>query len=201
LHHDGAWLLGRLQEKWKPLIIDEVWTTAVFYDGGYNRERSVQTYGQTEGVAKNQRLRELAYLARTMPQLVGLVYFNVDYTYGLTYEIPNEADWLIVSRWEKRYLLDGVQSLLINQAKPTTLSRLFGAVGSGTGGGMHGAGDTNGVSSVGILKLGGIKPGVIKKTKLSWRSMQWWSGSVSTGSLLTGSVPVRVQSASVWSGR
>jgi len=70
----------------------------VFYDGGYNRERSVQTYGQTEGTAKNQRLRELAYLARTMPQLVGLVYFNVDYTYGLTYEIPNEADWLIVSR-------------------------------------------------------------------------------------------------------
>lgn len=57
---------------------------------------------------------------------------------------------------------------MINQAKPNTLSGLFGTMGSGSVGGMHGVG------SVGFrgLNSGGITPGVIKKTKLSWRSVQ-----------------------------
>lgn len=121
---DGANLLERMRAYGKPLMIDEVGTTAINYTDGYERQRSVDMFFSTEGTAKNLWLQRLAGLIRTMPDIAGMVYFNVDYTAGLKYELPNEADWLIVNTREKKYR-EGIQSLFSNQQHKNTLDALF----------------------------------------------------------------------------
>jgi len=121
---DGAHLLERMRVYGKPLMIDEVGTTAINYTDGYERQRSADMFFSTEWTAKNLRLQQLANLIRTMPDIAGMVYFNVDYTAGLRHELSNEADWLIVNTREKRYT-EGIQSWFSNQQRKHTLDALF----------------------------------------------------------------------------
>ncbi|MDR0650001.1 MAG: hypothetical protein LBG59_00925 [Candidatus Peribacteria bacterium] len=87
----------------KPLIIDEVGTTAVRYSGKYNAEQSRNTY-LTTTEKKEQRLQQLHSFLETHSELLAAIYFNVDYTQGLTFQIGGEADWTIIdSTQEKVY--------------------------------------------------------------------------------------------------
>jgi hypothetical protein len=80
---------NRLIKQHKPIIIDEVGTTSVWYDISYNRALSVKHYQTNSGTAlKNQRLSQLATWASTKSQLVALSYFNTDRTMGLAWENP-----------------------------------------------------------------------------------------------------------------
>lgn len=63
----------------KPIYIDEVGTTAVYYDEYFNRKKSQYSY-RTNTRLKSKRLSELADLVDNTPQIIGMNYFNVDYT-------------------------------------------------------------------------------------------------------------------------
>jgi hypothetical protein len=85
----------RLVALGKPLIIDEVGTTAVRYSGKYNAEQSRNVYLMTPE-KKEQRLLQLQTFLETHPEILATIYFNVDYTQGLTFQIAGEADWAII---------------------------------------------------------------------------------------------------------
>lgn len=87
----------RLKKFWKPLFIDEVWTTAVWYNWAYSAEKSKSVYDWTWGdYRKNTRLKQLSeYL--TENNFLWAVYFNVDYTYWLQYPSVWETDWAIIN--------------------------------------------------------------------------------------------------------
>ena len=80
----------------KPIIIDEVWTTAVRYDWNYNFLKSKKTYDK-EYSKKNERLHQLNEFIKTNPEILWMIYFNTDYTNWLTKRIPWEADRSIIN--------------------------------------------------------------------------------------------------------
>ncbi len=95
---DPEWkTLERLKALWKPLFIDEVGTTSVWYDEKYSAQSSRSAFLSSEAdVRKNQWLRELSELLKAN-HFVGAVYFNVDYTNGLNQALVWEADWAIIN--------------------------------------------------------------------------------------------------------
>ncbi len=66
----------------KPLYIDEVATTAVYYNENFDREKSRISY-RNDKTRKSDWLSDLAKFADDKPQIIGMNYFNVDYTNGL----------------------------------------------------------------------------------------------------------------------
>lgn len=91
VNQPGRNTLSRLKSFNKPIFIDEVATTAVRYDWKYTQKQSIQSYkNDTEG--KNKRLTQLKDLMLKEPRIAWLVYFNVDYTNGLTEKLIGEAD-------------------------------------------------------------------------------------------------------------
>jgi len=85
----------RLKALGKPLIIDEVGTTAVWYEGPYHFDTSRNEY-LTSTARKEQRLSELLAFIQKRPEILAAIYFNVDYTYGLSFNLIGEADRAIV---------------------------------------------------------------------------------------------------------
>ncbi len=79
----------------KPIYIDEVWSTAVQYDEPYTRKKSQYVY-QTTTKFKSQWLYDLADTIDHTPEIIGINYFNVDYTNGLRNWIVWEADWRMI---------------------------------------------------------------------------------------------------------
>ena len=96
--NDPEWkTLERLKSLWKPLFIDEVWTTAVWYDEKYSSKASRSAFLSDESdTRKNQWLKELSELLKAN-HFLGAVYFNVDYTNGLTLPSVWEADRAIIN--------------------------------------------------------------------------------------------------------
>jgi hypothetical protein len=85
----------RLKALGKPLIIDEVGTTSVRYSGKYNFDQSRAEY-LTTLERKNVRLGQLQTFLETHPEILAALYFNVDYTHGLSFNVIGEADWAIL---------------------------------------------------------------------------------------------------------
>ncbi|HOG15332.1 MAG TPA: hypothetical protein PK674_01970 [Candidatus Absconditabacterales bacterium] len=95
--NDKDWdTLKRLKSFKKPIFIDEVATTAVRYPGAYNQELSRQSY-RNDYDLKNQRLVSLKDFMLKTPEILGMIYFNIDYTYGLTHWMIGEADRAIIN--------------------------------------------------------------------------------------------------------
>ncbi len=107
--------LPRLKNFWKPILIDEVATTAVWYKEKYSFEKSLEVY-QTTHNYKNNWLISLRNLLLREPQILGAVYFNKDFTNGLTNPTVWELDrkvldldpqktykniFLLFKNWEK----------------------------------------------------------------------------------------------------
>lgn len=88
--------LKRLKSLNKPIFIDEVATTAVRYNWPYKQKTS-QTLYQTESELKNKWLISLKNFMLKNPEILGMVYFNIDYTYWLKYRMIWEADRSIIN--------------------------------------------------------------------------------------------------------
>lgn len=94
----------------KPLYLDEVATTAVYYSDHFDREKSRMSY-RNDKTRKSKWLSDLADFVDNSPQIIGMNYFNVDYTNGLREKIIWEADWKILDPAEGM-MYDGGRDLL-----------------------------------------------------------------------------------------
>jgi beta-mannanase len=94
----------------KPIYIDEVWTTAVHYSENYSYRQSRSIF-KTLKKLKSAWLSELTATLNHTPEIVGVNYFNVDYTNGLRNWIVGEADRKIVDP-DEWVLYPGAQDLI-----------------------------------------------------------------------------------------
>ncbi len=88
-------LFGRLSQRKKPIIIDELWTTAIKFDGQRSQEKAKEVF-HNNLADKNTRLREWVWLFRTYKSIVGMVYFNLDATQWAEYQVLWQADRSII---------------------------------------------------------------------------------------------------------
>lgn len=94
--YDPNWnTYERIQNFWKPVVIDEVWTTTVRYPWAYNYEKSREEY-LNNSQRKNERLSLLLNFLLSHEEIIVASYFNTDYTQWLNYRVTWEADWAIV---------------------------------------------------------------------------------------------------------
>lgn len=87
-------LLERIKKIWKPLFVDEVWTTAVWYNETYNQKKSQEVFAN-DTARKDVWLDNLRTFLDNESQIVWAIYFNVDLTYWLQHWQIGEADWSI----------------------------------------------------------------------------------------------------------
>jgi hypothetical protein len=88
--------LKRLKSYNKPIFIDEVGTTAVWYTWAYSLEKSQQSY-QNDYYNKNIWLTSLRDFLLNNPQIIWALYFNIDYTNWLQNWTAWEADWAVIN--------------------------------------------------------------------------------------------------------
>ena len=108
-------------------MIDEVGTTSVRYDTAFDFDYSRQIY-TTQYFNKNQWLNQLQLLLNSEPSIIGAVYFNVDYTYGLQNRLVGEADWSVINP-EKNKVYNAIYDLMNNGEqiqKRSALPNIFG---------------------------------------------------------------------------
>ena len=95
--NDSNWnTLSRLKSFNKPIFIDEVWTTAVWYSWAYNFITSKISY-EKDYDKKNEWLTQLKDFLNQNPEIIWMTYFNTDYTNWMTKWIPWEADRAIIN--------------------------------------------------------------------------------------------------------
>ena len=99
---DPDWkTLERVKKIGKPIVIDEVGTTAVWYTWTYSNETSKKVY-KTDFYRKNIWLWQLKTLLQEEPAIKVAIYFNVDYTNGLNFPTVGEADRPIIDLKQKK---------------------------------------------------------------------------------------------------
>lgn len=139
-------LLDRIKKIGKPLFVDEVWTTAVWYTENYNQQKSQEVFAK-ETARKDAWLDNLRTFLDNETQIVWAIYFNVDLTYWLQHWQIWEADWSIfdvatnkIYDWGKRLFEGAVDNNLashplldlfwvrrtVRWKKPIFLSKLYG---------------------------------------------------------------------------
>lgn len=95
--NDPDWeTLTRLKSLGKPLFIDEVATTAIWYEGMYDQQKSQEMYTRAKD-KKNEWLSALAQFIAEEEAFLGMLYFNTDYTDGLAGWHVGEADWAAIN--------------------------------------------------------------------------------------------------------
>jgi hypothetical protein len=80
----------------KPIIIDEVATTSVWYKWDYSFEKSMTEY-LNHDERKDYWLHQLREFLINHPEIIATIYFNTDYTHGLSFKVIWEADWAIIN--------------------------------------------------------------------------------------------------------
>lgn len=122
--NDKDWdTLKRLKSFKKPIFIDEVATTAVRYSWAYNQELSIQSY-KNDYALKNQRLLSLKDFMLKTPEILGMIYFNIDYTYWLTHWMIWEADRAIINLNSNKFY-SATYDLYNHQSNNKKLLNLF----------------------------------------------------------------------------
>lgn len=116
--------LKRLKSFNKPIFIDEVATTAVRYNWSYNKQNSQELY-KTESELKNKWLVSLKNFMLKNPEILGMVYFNIDYTHWLNYRMIWEADWSIINLNNNKFYT-WTYELYNNQNLNNKIYNLFG---------------------------------------------------------------------------
>jgi len=119
--------LARAQSFGKPIIFDEVGTSAVWYRSWYDAQLSRQIF-LTDYERKNARLRDRARRTSQQSGVVGAIYFNADFTQGLSQYIPWEADRAVINvDTGKRYhAFDEILTQTNTADDRERLARLFG---------------------------------------------------------------------------
>jgi hypothetical protein len=90
-----SWLITRLSQRNKPISIDELWTTAVNYTWAWSQDKANNTF-LTDTDTKNSRLRQRREVFVQYPQIVSVMYFNLDATAGTTRQVLGQADRNII---------------------------------------------------------------------------------------------------------
>ena len=80
----------------KPIIIDEVATTSVRYEWNYSFEKSRSEY-LNHDERKDHWIHQLWEFLVNHPEITAAIYFNTDYTHGLSFKIIWEADRALVN--------------------------------------------------------------------------------------------------------
>lgn len=96
VYEKGRNPLQRIKKFNKPIMIDEVGTTAVRYEENFNYNLSREIY-KTNYKLKNTWLRQLQQLLWKEKSIIWTVYFNVDYTKWLTRKLIGEADRSVIN--------------------------------------------------------------------------------------------------------
>lgn len=93
LNQDG--LIDTLSQRNKPIIIDELWTTAINFDGerSHNKAKEVFDYNNSY---KNQWLQERDKVIQDYPLIKAMVYFNMDHSQGMSEQVIGEAERSII---------------------------------------------------------------------------------------------------------
>lgn len=94
--------LSRMESLWKPIFIDEVATTAVYYQQAYSLQLSKETYN-TQEESKNIRLNQLKDFMIKHHQIYWALYFNTDYTDWLHFPQVWEADRSIINLYRNKF--------------------------------------------------------------------------------------------------
>lgn len=94
--------LSRMESLWKPIFIDEVATTAVYYQQAYNPQLSKEIYNKQED-SKNTRLNQLKDFMIKHHQIYWALYFNTDYTDWLHFPQVWEADRSIINLYRNKF--------------------------------------------------------------------------------------------------
>ena len=95
--YDPNWnTYERIKALNKPIVIDEVATTSVWYEWNYSFEKSRNEY-LNHDERKDYWIHQLRDFLVNRPEIYVAIYFNADYTHGLTSKIIWEADWAIVN--------------------------------------------------------------------------------------------------------
>ena len=95
--YDSNWnTYERVKALNKPIVIDEVATTSVRYDWNYNFEKSRSEY-LNHDERKDNWIHQLWEFLVNRPEIVAAIYFNTDYTHGLSFKVTWEADRAIVN--------------------------------------------------------------------------------------------------------
>lgn len=103
INHPQRRTLDRLKLFNKPLFVDEVGTTSIWYSEQYSQQKSQEEFTQdTATQRKDQRLDSLSIFLKNEPRVIGWIYFNVDLTYGLAHWQIGEADWSIFDPYTKK---------------------------------------------------------------------------------------------------
>jgi len=114
--NDTNWnTLSRLKSFNKPIFIDEVWTTAVRYSWAYNFIKSKIAYN-TDYEKKDERLFQLKNFMIENPEIIGMTYFNTDFTNWMTTRQHWEADRAIINmeNWKFYYW---IYDLYVNETE------------------------------------------------------------------------------------
>jgi hypothetical protein len=95
--YDPNWnTYERIKTLNKPIVIDEVATTSVRYDWNYDFNKSRNEY-LNHDERKDNWIHQLWEFLVNRPEIITAVYFNTDYTHGLSFKVVWEADWAIVN--------------------------------------------------------------------------------------------------------
>lgn len=121
LDEDG--LLTGLQQRGKPIIIDELGTTAVEFSGTRSQSQTTTVF-QQETSYKNSRIRQRRALLKKNSLIKAIVYFNIDATEWATQQILWQADWSIIASPYHTDYREGTRWLTLYN-KPNSLLRLF----------------------------------------------------------------------------
>ncbi|MEI6426075.1 MAG: glycosyl hydrolase [Candidatus Absconditabacteria bacterium] len=130
VNEKGRNTLDRVKKFKKPIMIDEVGTTAVRYETAFDFSYSRQIYNK-EYANKNTRINQLQTLLKNEPSIIGAVYFNVDYTNGLDMRLVGEADRSVINP-EKNKVYNAIFDLIKNGEniqKRSTVANMFGLGG------------------------------------------------------------------------
>jgi beta-mannanase len=121
-------LITRLSQRKKPIIIDELWTTAIDLFDERSQEKANKIF-QTDARYKNSRFTERKQVFVDYPSLVAIVYFNLDATLWATEQVLWQADRSIIlspyqsdyTEWVNfltRYGDNALSKLFVQKKKP-----------------------------------------------------------------------------------
>jgi len=104
----------RLKKYWKPIVIDELWTTAVNFSGKWSFSKVLNSY-KYNYYWKNQWLKNAAKTLKQIPEIVAVVYFNKDKTNWFKNPMVWELDWSVFN-YRTNKIYTGVLDLYSNQS-------------------------------------------------------------------------------------
>lgn len=120
--------LDRLKAYDKPLFVDEVGTTAVWYPEQYNFAKSQEVY-KTNSDYKNDWLLSLKEFFDNEPRILGGIYFNIDLTNWMSRRVHGEEDRSVIDPISEK-VYDGIFNVIDgakdNNAMNSPLWSLFG---------------------------------------------------------------------------